>query len=90
MDLVLPLKAEYFNEIKSGKKTEEYRLCNDYWEKRLEHRHYSRVVLMLGYPKKSDSEKRIIKPYRGFVKRTITHPHFGTKPVQVYAIAVGA
>lgn len=33
--LVLPLKAEYFDAIRDGTKTEEYRLANDYWIKRL-------------------------------------------------------
>lgn len=33
--LTLPLKAEYFNAIKSGEKVEEYRLCTPYWQRRL-------------------------------------------------------
>ena len=36
--LVLPLKAEYFHQIKDGTKLEEYRLCTPYWRKRLEGR----------------------------------------------------
>lgn len=89
-DLVLPLKAEYFNAIKSGEKVEEYRLATDYWRRRLTHRHFSKIVLTLGYPKRDDSQRRIIKPWRGYVMRTITHPHFGPDPVQVFAINVGA
>lgn len=34
-DLILPLKRKWFDQIKAGTKTEEYRLCNDYWRKRL-------------------------------------------------------
>lgn len=88
-DLVLPLKAEYFNAIKSGEKVEEYRLANDYWRKRLTHRHFDRIVLTLGYPRRDDHERRIIKPWRGYVMRYITHPHFGGGHVEVFAINVG-
>ena len=33
--LQLALKAEYFDAIRAGAKTEEYRLDNAYWQKRL-------------------------------------------------------
>lgn len=89
-NLVLPLKAEYFNAIKSGEKVDEFRLCTDYWRRRLENQHFDKIVLTLGYPKRSDEAKRIIKPWRGYVVRTITHPHFGPDPVKVFAIHVGA
>jgi hypothetical protein len=88
--LILPLKRLYFDQIRSGEKVEEYRLCTPYWRKRLEHRHYGRIVLTLGYPKSDDHARRIIKPWRGYVERTIQHPHFGPEPVRVFAIRVGA
>lgn len=47
-DLVLPLKREYFEQIKRGEKPEDFRLCTPYWAKRLEGREYGRVVLTLG------------------------------------------
>ncbi|ROT45053.1 ASCH domain-containing protein [Pusillimonas sp. NJUB218] len=88
-DLILPLKREYFEQIKAGEKWFEYRLLNDYWAKRLEgSRVYSRIILTLGYPRRDDFERRIERPWRGFYIRTITHPHFGPEPVQVYAIDV--
>lgn len=86
MDLILPLKGIYFDQIKNGTKTEEFRLCNDYWRKRLEGRHYERVIVTRGYPKEGDVERRIERPWRGYTKRTIVHPHFGPDPVEVYAI----
>jgi hypothetical protein len=87
-DLILPLNAKYFNQIKSGTKTEEYRLCNAYWRKRIEGKTYDRIVLTLGYPKKDDTDRRLVLPWKGYTKLTITHPHFGENPVAVYAIAV--
>lgn len=84
--LTLPLKAVYFYEIKSGTKTEEYRLITPYWQKRLEGRTYDKIVLTLGYPKADDTSKRIERPWKGFKRIKILHPHFGPKEVDVYAI----
>ncbi|MGV3727778.1 ASCH domain-containing protein [Hydrogenophaga sp.] len=87
-DLVLPLKAEYFNAIKDGSKTEEYRLRTPFWRKRLESRTFDRVVLTLGYPAADNLERRLELPWRGMRETTITHPHFGQDPVEVFAIKV--
>lgn len=84
--LMLNLKSEYFNQIKVGEKTEEYRLCTPYWQKRIEGRVYDAVCICLGYPKKNDTERRILFPWSGYEKKTITHKLFGDKPVKVYAI----
>ena len=86
--LTLPLRREYFEAIRDGSKTQEFRLCTTYWNKRLIGKHYDRIVLTLGYPAKDDTERRIERPWRGFTVKTITHPHFGAGPVQVYAINV--
>lgn len=87
-DLVLPLKAEYFQQIKAGTKPEEFRLCTPYWRKRLEGRTFDCIVLTLGYPAASDTARRLVRPWRGYRETTITHPHFGPDPVQVFAINV--
>lgn len=87
--LTIPLKGEYFDQIKAGTKPEEYRLVTSYWRKRLEGRHYDRIVLTRGYPKTDDHERRLVKPWRGYIERTILHPHFGPEPVRVFAIRVG-
>lgn len=88
MKLTLPLKAEYFNAIRDGSKPEEYRLVTPYWRKRLEGRSYDGIVLTLGYPAANDTSRRLEKPWRGFRQTTITHPHFGPEPVEVFAIDV--
>lgn len=88
--LTLPLKAEYFHAIRDGSKPKEYRLVTPFWRKRLEGRSYDGIVLTLGYPSRDDATKRIERPWKGFQRETITHPHFGPDPVDVYAINVEA
>lgn len=84
--LHLNLKAEYFNEIKNGIKSFEYRLKNKHWSKKLINRHYDEVHFKLGYPSKDDNRRIIKMPYKGYEVQTITHKHFGSKPVEVFAI----
>lgn len=88
-DLILHLTGEYFDQIDLGEKPEEYRLQTPYWKKRLVGREFKRVLIYRGYPPKSDISRRIIRPWRGYIERTITHPHFGVEPVLVFAIRVG-
>ncbi|EFI1510143.1 TPA: ASCH domain-containing protein, partial [Escherichia coli] len=38
--------------------------------------------------KRDDSSRRIDVPYDGYEIKTIIHPHFGDKPVKVFAIKV--
>ena len=85
MDLTMAVNGEYFDQIKAGTKTEEFRLCTPYWKKRIEHQ-YNYLILTRGYPKRTDHKKRLVFNWRGAVIKTITHPHFGDQPVAVYAI----
>lgn len=86
--LHLNLKGEYFDQIASLEKPDEYRLCTPYWTKRIEGRIYDGIVLKNGYPKAGDASRTLERPWRGYVKRNITHKHFGPKEVTVYAIKV--
>jgi hypothetical protein len=86
--LTLPLKGEYFDQIKAGTKPEEFRLVTPYWRRRLEGRTYDRIELTLGYPLRDDDARRLVLPWKGYRITTITHPHFGPDPVEVYAIDV--
>lgn len=86
--LHLNLKAEYFDQIKSGEKIDEYRLCTPYWTKRLMGQVFEGIVLKKGYPKSGDSSRTLERPWAGFAKKSITHPHFGKNPVFVFAIQV--
>ena len=86
--LHLAMKGQYFDEIRSGEKPEEFRLCTPFWAKRLEGRDYDEIQLTRGYPAKGDVERHMTRPWRGWQRKTITHPHFGPDPVEVYAIRV--
>jgi len=86
--LTLPLKGQYFDQIAGLIKEFEYRLVTPYWSNLLENREYDQIILTRGYPKKTDQSRRLIRPWRGFERKIITHEHFGRLPVEVYAITV--
>ncbi|RLM02418.1 RNA-binding protein [Gibbsiella quercinecans] len=87
--LQLAVTGEYFDAMKSGEKTFEFRLQTSYWRKRLEDREYDTLVITRGYPRKDDASRRLVMSYRGYEKQVITHKHFGTHPVSVFAIRIG-
>ena len=68
--LTFNLKKEWFDKIKSGEKTHEYRERTDYWYRRLFYYWYKTkykesfddketICFACGYPKKDDKEKRL-------------------------------
>lgn len=81
------LKTEYFNQIRDGVKTEEYRELKPFWAKRLVDRHYDVIVVKLGYPpKNADDGKVLYFKWNGFKIKEITHEIFDGKTQDVYAI----
>ncbi|PLG09327.1 RNA-binding protein, partial [Klebsiella pneumoniae] len=46
------------------------------------------ISVKCGYPKAGDMSRIEIRPWRGFSRSVITHPHFGDCPVEVFAIHV--
>ncbi|HYD34377.1 MAG TPA: ASCH domain-containing protein [Methylophilaceae bacterium] len=90
MDLIIPVMGIYFDQIKAGTKNQEFRLFNDYWKKRLEGRTYRNVILTRGYPKRDDTERRLVRKWNGYTVETITHEFFGNKPEKVFAIDVSS
>lgn len=72
--LTFNLKKEWFEKIKSGEKTHEYRVSNSYWDKRLYKYFWTYqnrydlseflICFACGYPRKSDKEKRIYAKMR--------------------------
>lgn len=86
--LTIPVKGIYFDQIKAGTKTEEYRLVTEYWRARLFGKEYDEIVLTRGYPHKDAADRRLRRKFEGWTIKKITHPHFGSKPVEVFAIDV--
>jgi hypothetical protein len=84
--LSLHVRAEYFEEIRAGRKTEEYREFGAYWGARIAGRVNDEVHILLGYPRASEHEKRLVFPWTGYSVKEITHPEFGATPVIVYAV----
>lgn len=82
--LHLHLKFEYFDAIRSGEKTEEYREAEKWLPKMAQ---FDQVKLYRGYQKAS-SETVMNFEWRGFRLKTIVHPHFDNVPTQVCAIDV--
>ena len=86
MDLVLNVRKKWFEQYKAGNKPFEYRLNNEYWRKRLEGKNYINIIYCLGYPKASDTERRIVMPYKGFELQHVTSEEWGNVPQHVYGI----
>ena len=66
--ITLNLTGYWFNKIKNGEKTHEYRLASDYWKRRIKNLYdqaalYGElvgIVFKLGYPKKEETDKHLI------------------------------
>lgn len=88
--LTIPVNGLYFDQIAARTKHEEYRLCTPFWSKRLAGRTYDAVVMTRGYPKGGgiEGQTRLTRRWQGYRRKTITHPHFGADPVEVFAIDV--
>lgn len=86
--LQLAIEGEYFQAILDGDKTEEYRLQNAYWARRLEGKEFDKLILTWGYPSKTDGKRRIEMPWAGVKKKWMAHKHFGSEAVEVYAIQI--
>ncbi len=84
------LNREYFDQVKTGEKTEEYREVKPHWTNLLEGKNFDEVHICLGFPPKDDHAKRLVFPWRGYsIKENFIHPVFGNKPTTVYAIKLG-
>jgi len=86
MNLILPVKRKWFEQIKAGTKVEEFRLFNDYWRKRLEGKVFDQVIITLGYPKRDDNEKRLSFPWKGYIIKIIKSEEWENQPKRVFAI----
>lgn len=88
--LTIPLKSIYFDQIKVGTKTQEFRLVTPFWARRIRFKHFDFITFTKGYPAQDDAERRLTFPWRGYEVKVIQHEHFGPDPVEVFAINIGA
>ncbi len=84
--LRLPIKKKYFEQIRDGTKTEEYREYKPFWKKRLLNKEFDQVHITLGYPKVGDLSRVLVFPWNGFQVKEILHPEFGPGKIKVFAI----
>lgn len=83
--LSLYVRREYFDAIRRGEKTVEYRLVQR-WQNRVEGHTFTHVEICWGYPKRADDDRRLLFPWTSAPRQMIAHPEFGPEPVEVYAI----
>jgi hypothetical protein len=86
--LTLVMRGRWFDAIKAGTKTEEFRLCTPYWRRRLIDVPPDVLTLTRGYARRDDASRRLTFAWRGVRVTTIKHPEFGPRRVRVYAIDV--
>ena len=85
--LTVAVRRRWFDEIKAGTKTEEYRLITPYWTKRLgAPRSYDFVEITLGYPKKGDKSRRLVFWWRGTTIKRVASTEWDGIVHAVYAI----
>jgi len=87
--LRLNLKRKWWEQIRDGEKTVELRLATDYWRKRLVGKCYDEIHLCLGYPKKGDDSRVLLRKWTMIAKEVVLHEEFGADPVEVFVISVG-
>lgn len=84
--LMLPVRRKWFELIKSGNKTSEYRRMTPYWSARLDSKQFDKVAVTLGYPPKEDSSRRLEFPWNGITTKIVACEEFGAEPLRVFAI----
>ena len=88
--LTLHLKRKWWEQIKSGAKTEELRQATAYNVKLIGHGQFDIVAVLLGYPKRTDASRRMEFYWRGYQMKTVIHEEFGAFPREVIAIDLSA
>jgi hypothetical protein len=80
-NLIFHVRKKYFDQIKNGHKTEEFRIRSPYWIRRIQGIPHKTVFIYNGYTK-----EYLKFPYIGHAIVTITHEEFGPDPVEVFKI----
>jgi hypothetical protein len=64
--LTLHLKETFFQEIRRGTKTEEYREATFYWRQHIQGETFDVIEICNGYPRRGDVENRMWFRYEGY------------------------
>jgi len=81
--LFMTIKRQYFDEILSGKKKEEYRMVKSHWVDKLIGKEYTHIIFQNGYNRNAP---RLEAEYMGYEIRNILHDFFGNDEVTVFAL----
>ena len=84
--LFLNIKKTYFEQIRNGTKTEEYRLYKPYWIKKILNRDYTHLIFRNGY---SRNAPEIQVEYLGYEIKKLTREFFGNEEVTVFVLKIG-
>lgn len=84
--LFIIINKQYFDEILSGTKKEEYRIVKPHWVNKIAGKKYSHIIFQNGYRRDS---QRLEAEYLGYEVRNIRHEFFGNDDVCVFALKLG-
>lgn len=83
--LHLHAKKKYWEEVRDGKKLEEYRKFDLKLLRRLLIG-FDLINYHLGYPSKEQKERTLVFKWNGFYDTKIKHEIFGQKPIHAFVI----
>jgi ASC-1-like (ASCH) protein len=86
MLLTLTIKREYFDAIKSGEKTREYRIANKFYASRIEDKQIDRILLKNGYSR--DAPQILIECLK-ITKERLKVPIYGNTKQEFYVLHLG-
>jgi hypothetical protein len=87
-NLILHIKKKWFDQIRYGIKTEEYRELKPYWISRIIRKaaELRGIVIICGYPSENTVDNTMNLPWKGYEIKTILNEEFGDQPTKVIAI----
>lgn len=86
--LRLNLRRKWWELIRDGEKSHEFRLFTPYWKARLHGRKYDEVHVCLGYPALGDGSRTLRRMFIDAKLRKVKSEEFGPGEKMVYAIDV--
>lgn len=82
----MTIKRQYFDEILSGKKKEEFRMVNPHWVDKIIGKEYTHIIFQNGYNRNAP---RLEAEYMSYDIRNIRNDFFGNDEVTVFVLKLG-